>query len=331
MSPSMSDESRVVDVMTPDVGPPQNQEPWPKVVILILNYCNPEDTIECVESFRRLSYPNFEIIVVDNKSEDDSCMQIGQRVPESSLICTDSNRGYAGGNNKGIEHALHKDANLLLIVNNDTQVLNRDFLPPLVRVFADSEVGIAGPRVVNPGDYVQETILSSPTLVNYIRNSRLWQKLFPRMRNYSAKQEVEAVSGVCWLARAEVFQTVGLLDEEYFMYAEEQDYCYRVRKAGWKVLYVPIESILHKRAPRTLASRQRTYLYSKRNYVLFVRKHFGLFQALVIALIILTGDTLRAAAHIFRHKQRTEPAFYSADLLRALISEMMAVLRWQPR
>jgi GT2 family glycosyltransferase len=330
MSFSRSDESGAANVMTLDVGPAQDKQSWPDVAIVILNYNSPEETIQCVESFETLHYPNSKIVIVDNGSKDDSCRLIRQRFPETSLICTGSNLGYAGGNNKGIEYALCQGADLVLIVNNDTQVLNRDFLRPLVRsVLSDPKAGIAGPKVANPGGYIQKTILYSPTLMNYVRNSRLLQKLFSRHHEYDTEQEVEAVCGVCWLLRAEVFRTVGMLDEEYFMYAEEQDYCYRARKAGWKVIYSPTVSILHERAANDPKSMQRRYVYSRRNLVLFLRKHSGLFQALLIALMMVASDTLRVAACRFRRKHMTEPVFYGAGLLRSLISEIAAVLgRW---
>lgn len=298
---------------------------FPKVAVIILNYNNPQLTAQCIETFMTVDYPNFEIFIIDNGSTDDSLRLLQRYFPDLPLVCTGANRGYSGGNNEGIKYALANKAAYVLIVNNDTEVMNRRFLHEMiVEMTRDTSVGIIGPKVLNPGGRVQDTILYTPTLRNCIKSHFL--RGFPRY-DYNVAQEVEVVSGVCWLIRAEVFRTVGLLDDDYFMYVEEQDYCYRARKVGWEVKYLPVSSILHQRASDSLQSILRRYVYSRKNLVWFQRKHFGLFPALVLAVLIMASNILRVALWAFRRKHSTERALYNVELLRALASELAAALR----
>ena len=211
---------------------------WPKVAIIILNWNGWKDTIECLESFQRITYPNYQIIIVDNGSTDDSVKRIREKFPRLTLIETGRNLGYAGGNNIGIKHALENGAKYILIVNNDTKVVNPEFVNQMVGVMeSDSTLGILGPKVLNFKGQIQDTILYIPMLSSCLRESFRLRFRAKKSRDYRAAQLVDAVSGVCWFIRSDIINAVGLLDEDYFMYAEELDYCYRVKKAGWEIMY----------------------------------------------------------------------------------------------
>jgi hypothetical protein len=309
-------------------SPEQKPKAWPKVAIIILNWNGWRDTLECLESLQRLSYPNYQIIVVDNGSTDDSVERIKEKFPKFTLIETGRNLGYTGGNNAGIRYALENEAKYILIVNNDTMLINPEFLKQMVEIMeADYKIGIIGPKVLDTNGRVQDTILFIPTLFNCIRKSIRLKFRIEKSRDYNVPQLVEAISGVCWFIRSDVVKEVGLLDEDYFMYVEEQDYCYRAKKAGWEIMYLPIESVLHKKDPEdenTKARIYRQYIFTRRNLVLFLRKHFGFWQALFLAMLFLTSNIVRVILAKLLNRQKS---FYNVQHLAMLFSKIKWVLR----
>lgn len=298
------------------------KEGFPKVYIIILNWNGSEDTIKCVDSFSQLQYPNYELVVLDNGSTDNSVRRIKKKFPKIKVIETNKNLGYSGGNNAGIKHALNNKAGYILIVNNDTEVVNSTFLQEMVdKMEGESLIGIMGPKVLNPGGHVQNTILFTPTLLNCIKESLGLRFRTKEQKDYNILQQVGAVSGVCWMIRTNVIRKVGLLDEDYFMYAEEQDYCYRVKKADWKVMYYPIDSVLHKKEHEDTNMERvyRQYIYTRRNLVLFLRKHFGFWQAALLAILFLISSAVKIVIGRLTSRGRS---FYNTQLLSKLFSEI---------
>ncbi|MCD6429446.1 glycosyltransferase family 2 protein [bacterium] len=300
---------------------------YPKVAIIILNYNGWQDTIECLESVLRNNYPNYQVIVVDNGSADDSVEWIREKFPHLTLIETGRNLGYAGGNNIGIKKALENGAKYILIVNNDTKIINPEFVTQMVDVMeSDSTIGILGPKVLNFKGQIQDTILYIPTLSNCLRGSFRLRFKVKKSRNYCVTQSVDAVSGVCWFIRSDTINTVGLLDEDYFMYVEEQDYCYRVKKAGWKIMYYPVESVLHKKGSGDEVDKERIYrqyIFARRNLVLFLRKHFGFWKALVLAVLFSISNISKV---ILSKLTGRGAKFYNFSFLQNLLSEIKYAL-----
>lgn len=297
-----------------------------KVFIIILNWNNYKETENCLLSLEKIDFPNYDIIVIDNGSTDGSGKKLKEIFPSYTFILNKENIGYTGGNNIGIKRAISEGAYYILILNNDTKVINPNFLYKIVeQMNKEPSVGIMGPKVSDPDGIVQETILFIPTLLNSIRESLFFKIHRKTKKNYDIAQFVEAVSGVCWLIRREVIQTVGLLDEDYFMYCEEQDYCYRAGKAGWKIMYYPVESIIHYKNPedKNISRTYRQYIYARKNIVLFIRKHYGFLKALALAILFLVSNILKV---IFSGLVGREKNFYNISLLLTLFSEISQVL-----
>jgi len=302
-------------------------EKYPKVYIIILNWNGAEDTIKCLNSFSQLRYPNYELVIVDNASTDDSVQQIKGNLPNTILIETGNNLGYAGGNNAGIRYAMDNKGEYILIVNNDTEVVNPNFLQEMVdKMKENPSIGIIGPKILNPGNKIQNTILFNPTLLNCVKKSFGLRLGTEKLKDYDISQEVDAVSGVCWLIRKEVIEDVGLLDEYFFMYAEELDYCYRAQKAGWKITYYPIESILHYKEPndKNQKRKYRQYICARRNLVYFVYKHFSFFQALILASLFLISNIFKVIVSKVTQKGK---GFYNVSLLFVLFEEFKCALK----
>jgi len=240
-----------------------------KVSIILLNWNNPYDTVECIESLKEISYPNYEIIVVDNNSTDDSIKEL-ENIRNIQLIRNDSNLGFAGGNNVGIEYALKRSSDLILLLNNDT-VVEKEFLSVLVkRAVADKNVGIIGNKVYYYSEPAK--IWSAGGGI-----TRLTKRTFQYGENkidkkrFIREMEVDFLSGCCMLIKREVFERIGLLDAEYFMYYEDVDFCLRAKKL-FKIIYTPGAIIWHK-VSATSNKSYRDY-YRMRNYIYLLRKRY---------------------------------------------------------
>jgi len=219
--------------------------PFPEVATVVLNYNCAFDTISCVESLLKTRYPNLSIIVVDNASEDDDISKLNTlRHKVLEIICSNTNLGYAGGNNIGIKYALKNiDPNFILIINPDV-IVAQDFLLQLLIIMEKTKVGIAAPV---------QCYLNKPKIVYTAGGRLLWflgqhQMLgngMPLERIRKQPQKVDFVSGACMLIRREILNKK-LLPEEYFLQWEDMDYCTYVRKLGYDVIVVPASIIWHK-------------------------------------------------------------------------------------
>jgi len=222
-----------------------------------------------------------EIIVVDNGSTDGSVQMVRQNFPDVCLIANEENRGFPAANNQGIDVA---DGRYILLLNPDTEVLD-DALATMV-AFADAhpDTAIVGPQLVNPDGTVQSSRRRLPTLLTAVFESTWLEPWAPRRlldhyrildRPDDAIQDVDWVTGAAMLARREAVEEVGLLDEGFFMYSEELDWCRRFREAGWRVVYLPTAQIVHhvgKSSEQVVAARHIHFQTSK---VRYFRKYHG--------------------------------------------------------
>ena len=234
-----------------------------------------------------------EIIVVDNASDDGSVEMTRAEFPDARLIANAVNRGYTGGNNDGIAAATGR---YVLILNPDTQVLGDALAGMIAHADAHPDVGVIGPQLVNPDGSVQSSRRRFPTLMTALFESTWLQSIAPRrvLRRYyvldradDETQEVDWVTGACFLVRREVIQQVGGLDEGFFMYSEELDWCRRIRQAGWKVVYLPTVQVVHyvgKSSDQIVAQR---HIYFQTSKVRYFRKHHGKLIAGVLRAALL--------------------------------------------
>lgn len=209
--------------------------------IIIVNWNTSELLTQCLESiYRAEPHLTFEIIVVDNGSIDDSVSLTTELFPDVLLIVNDRNLGFAKANNQGLVVAKGR---YVLLLNSDTVVLPGAF-DELVRV-ADNhaEVGAIGPKLLNMDGTLQESWASFPTFW-----SELFGKQIRRRRPVADSPfayEVDWMLGACLLVRLETIADVGPLDEGYFFYSEEVDWCFRMKKKGWKIWYLSNAEVYH--------------------------------------------------------------------------------------
>ncbi|MCL1049564.1 glycosyltransferase family 2 protein [Shewanella abyssi] len=234
----------------------------PKVSIILLNYNGADDTLECLQSLFSVSYRHFNIIVVDNKSTDDSVLKIQRFLLNNGFSCSakddtyvsgalaiqliqsEHNGGYGCGNNIGITSALADDADYVLILNNDT-IVTSDFLEPLVVCCeSDASVGIASCKIL---------LHDQPDRIWFFGGKfhpitgAVEHFFFHELdRGQTMKERVSFISGCLWLIPSKTFAKVGLLNAEYFMYVEDLEFCQRVLNNGFRLDVSDKSKIYHK-------------------------------------------------------------------------------------
>lgn len=282
--------------------------------IVILSW-NVRDLLrQCLASvFAHQSPLAAEVIVVDNASSDDSPAMVRAEFPQVKLIVNAVNRGYTGGNNDGIAAAAGR---YVLILNPDTQVVG-DALATLVN-YADAhpEAGVIGPQLVNPDGTIQSSRRRFPTLTTALFESTWLQAWAPRHvrsdyyvhdRPDTETQPVDWVVGACLLVRREVIDQVGVLDEGFFMYSEELDWCRRIKQAGWQVVYLPPAQVIHYVGKSSEQVATQRHIYFQTSKVRYFRKHHGAraagFLRLSLLALYVWQIMLEAAKGILGHKR----------------------------
>lgn len=245
----------------------------PRVAIIILNWNGKEDTLECLASVGQMEYPNYEIIVVDNGSSDDSVDAISNQYPEIKIIQTGANLGYAGGNNVGIRWALEHNADFVMVLNNDT-IVAKDMLSHLVKVsFLDDRIGLLGPTnyyhsepnvIWATGAILEKLPTAGYKILGDGDSDRSWK----------VATQVDALLGSCMLIKNKVFNKINLFDERFFLCWEEFDFSERANNAGFKCFFVPEAKIWHKvgSALGPVESPLRSY-FNIRNRLLWAKRH----------------------------------------------------------
>lgn len=242
----------------------------PLVAIVVLNWQNAPDTLDCLNSVTKLSYDNYHTIVVDNGSKDDSVKQIQSAFPEVNLIALPDNLGYAAGNNAGIRQGIKQGADYIFVLNNDT-LLAPDTLQKLVSVAEKNpQVGMVGPKMYcyQPDDM----IFAAGSVIEWRKGDIFHRGMFIADEIWSdniAPEPVDFITGCGVLVRRELIETAGPLDLSFFLNYEDVEWCVRARRMGYEVWYTP-DAILWHKISATLgeASPANTY-YMTRNALFF--------------------------------------------------------------
>lgn len=265
--------------------------------ILIVNWNTRDLLSQCLASvYAHPQAGDFEVIVVDNASTDGSTDMVRERFPMVRLVENPGNPGFAGANNQAI--ALSRGRYLLLL-NPDT-VVQPGALDALV-VFLDETpaAGAAGSMLLNPDGTLQPSCHPAPTLSRELWRLFHLDELHPmalyRMEHWAADipQQVDTVQGASLIVRRAVVDRIGVLDDSYFMYSEEVDWCLRIRRAGWDIYWVPESKVFHYGGQSTRQVRTAMFLQLYRAKVQYFRKHFGAFHGLLYKGELLLASVAR--------------------------------------
>jgi GT2 family glycosyltransferase len=306
----------------------------PTVSVVIVNWNTRETLRDCLRTvYEQTKDVEFEVIVVDNASVDGSADMVRTSFPQALLLANSANRGFAAANNQGIEVAKGR---YVLLLNSDTLVLD-GALDRMVR-FAEAhpEAAATACRVLNSDRTWQSTCFMFPSALNLLIGALYLNQLLPRNRFCGRERmtwwdgqdvrAVEVVAGCFILARRDAIEQVGVLDESYFMYGEEADWCYRFRKAGWRVLFTPGAQIVHLGGVSSAQVKGPMCLQLRASLLLFLRKHRGMasyiagcaFVSLFFLLRIPVWLATAAASRSGRAENWETARTYAAGFWRAL-------------
>ena len=265
--------------------------------IIIVNFNTGAYLLQCLESiFRVGKRDGWEILVIDNGSTDGSAAVVKERFPGVHFIGNEKNVGFAKANNQALCVARGK---YLLLLNPDTTVKEEAIEGLVGFMDAHPEAGVAGSQLLNGDGSRQNSIANFPSLATELLNKSLLRKFFPekfpgKERTYREPVEVDSVIGACMMVRREAMEQVGLLDEDYFLFLEETDWCYRMKRAGWKIYHVPQAQVHHfqGKSAETVKKRARVEFYRSRYH--FFKKNRGHLQwfLLLIGLMVRLGIQL---------------------------------------
>ncbi|MFO8082444.1 MAG: glycosyltransferase family 2 protein [Armatimonadota bacterium] len=243
-----------------------------------------------------------EVVVVDNASADGTVKMLQDEFPDVIAVASDENLGFAGGTNLAVEHA---SAETLVLLNPDTEVREGALERLAGFVQEHPEVGAAGPAVCGPDGRLQHTCHAFPGLWLSLIGQLGLHRAFPRSRVFGAYEmtwwdhaeprRVDWLSGVCIATTRKVWERVGPLDEDYFMYAEDVDWCYRLKQAGYDRWYLPGAEIMHHEAGSWADAPRDRILASHGANFRFFGKHYGHLAEVAQRLLVMTGGMIRGS------------------------------------
>ena len=279
-----------------------------KLVIIIVNWNTGELLKNCVQSLQELSEEERdlidEVIIVDNASTDRSIVKAqhvaGKSVnkPRVRFIRQEKNLGFAKANNIAIDRVLSKSGDFhILLLNPDTEV-RAGALTGMLEVLNDDKlIGVVGPRLVNRDGTTQPSVRAFPSFGEFVflflklhriaAKSGRWQKYMRTDFNYIRQGSVDQVMGAAFLIRGELIQSVGLLDEKFWVWFEEVDYCKRAKLAGWKIAYTPEAEVMHYGGVsfNQLVSWRKALSWFK-SMMHYAGKYFNIYERVMLWLLL---------------------------------------------
>ncbi len=269
--------------------------------VIIVNWNTRNLLVRCLNSiYQTVRTVEMEVWVVDNGSKDGSGAAAAERFPETKFVQNTVNFGFAKANNQVLNMAAGR---YLLLLNPDTEVSPGAVEKLISFMDAHPEAGGAGAQLINSDGSKQNSIANFPSLATELLNKSILRWLFPKQfpgkeRNYSEPIEVDSVIGACMMVRREALDQVGFLDEDYFLFLEETDWCYRMKRAGWKIYHVPQAEVYHFQGKSAETERKRAKVEYYRSRYHFFRKNRGNLQwvILLVGLLIRLGFEMLSVA-----------------------------------
>lgn len=276
------------------------------VFIIILNWNQPKLTIECLESVKKLDVKNYElqIVVVDNGSTEGSVEMINAKYTNGKLrikiLETGENLGFAAGNNVGITYAMEHNADYVLLLNNDTEVAP-NLIEGLLETYKENpNAGAVSPKLYFAKRYefhkdrYKDSDLGE--VIWYAGGDMDWNNVYGSNHGvdevdkgqFEKPRETDFATGACIMVSRDVIQKVGMLDEKYYLYMEDADWCQRIRRAGYKVFYTPYAHLWHKVSQSSGIGSELNDYFITRN-----RLYYGMKYASLRTKVALLRESIR--------------------------------------
>ena len=265
----------------------------PALLILIVSWNTRDLLRDCLHSLQPFAHPEWDVLVVDNASTDDSVAMVRSEYPAARLIENAVNVGYARANNQGLRTST---APYALLLNSDTRATPKAIHGLLAFMETHPEAGAVCPRLLRPDGTAQPFAFGGdPTPAYLLRRGVLRLLARRHLHDWATThtQSVDWVSGACLLARRAAFEQAGMLDENFFMYFEDNDWCLRLRRAGWKNYYHPAEVIVHL-GGQSLARNPQAQLSYEASLRYFYHKHYGPLAGLMLRALLRLNARMRS-------------------------------------
>ncbi len=272
-----------------------------------------------------------EIFVVDNGSGDESAGMVRKEFPGVKLIENTANPGFGAANNQALKRCAGK---FTLILNPDTEISGRALAEMVNFMRQNGKIGALGAKLLNADGTVQLTCARNfptmlteffwlTTLVRRFPKNRLVGRYLMSYWDHNDKREVDCLSGACVMARRDVLKGIGYFDESYFMYGEDVDLCYRIKKAGWQVWYLPEAEIIHYGGGSSGRIAETAAIYDRISITKFLRKRHGILMAVVYRVMCffigLGMSSIFGVALIFTRER---------EKIRKVFFENLAIFEW---
>jgi hypothetical protein len=273
---------------------PTTRHAHPEVLIVLVNFNNTADTIDCINSIKENEHKTpYKIFLIDNGSKDFDRANLAAQFPEIEITETGKNLGFSAGINIGINKALAENIPYTLLLNNDT-IVTPDFITDLISTLkTNPQYGIVAPLITyydnsdiiwfRGGSFNKYTSITRHTDMNKDKRLFATRASAASTDSHSPAFPTQFITGCCMLIKTDIFKKVGLFDEQYFLYNEDLDFCYRCQKQGIKFAVNPAVEIMHKVSGATNKDKNTTLdphrftkikaYYSARNDLLFIKKN----------------------------------------------------------
>lgn len=288
-------------------------KPYPRVLIILLNWNGKKDTLECLDSLSKVTYPKFQTIVVDNGSTDDSVSAIRTLFPQIPIFENGANLGFAAGNNVGISWGLKKNYEWILLLNNDT-VVDPFFLDEFIKAALENpNAKILGAKIYQYGD---------PTRIDHLGG--FWNPSVAEFESHGSNQiddgisfecmkSVDYVCGAALLMHRSVPESIGLLEPKFFLFWEETDFCFRARRKGFEVWTAPKAKIWHKVSSSFSGGKPHMHYFWWRSRLLWIERNCTYQERKALYRNVLYPEIFKTFRHLFL---RTLQIIWSRILLK---------------
>lgn len=285
--------------------------------VIIVNWNTKRLLEDCLESvFKFTKDVKIEVIVVDNGSKDGSQAMVKKKFPQVKLIPNKDNLGFAKANNQGIKKALGK---YVLLLNSDTYLIENSFKKLVEKADSTVELGAMGPLLLNEDRSIQQSVGFSPHLpqifwwMSFIDDLPGGTILKPYHVDhdsfYKSQHEVDWITGAAFLIPKKVVAKIGMLDDKIFMYGEDFEWCYRIKKAGFKVYFSPFAKIVHIGGGSVNRIRTNAFVGEFRGLEYFYKKYKGRASLQILRLLLKMGTLLRIAAFAILGRTKTAKSY----------------------
>lgn len=294
-----------------------NNKVSPKVSIITVNYRNPGITLELLRSIQKLSFQDFEVIVVENSPVEDATRKYKAVFPQVKVEISPQNLGFAGGNNLGIQAS---SGDFLYFVNNDTEVVDESFIP-LLEAFEDPKIGAASPKIkyFHHPDTIQFAGFSE---INILGRNTMYGKNEVDKGQHDTPKFIPYAHGAAMMVRREIVDKIGGMPEGYFLYYEELDWSAQIVAAGYQIAYVPTAVIYHKESMSVGKMSPLKIFYQTRNRIVFMRRNMSSMKQLgFFFYFFLVAFPKNIGMHFLRKEK---------NLLRSYIKGTLEALSYQP-